>query len=78
MRADRFARQKGRGIVLEQRTVGMIARGGSSPQARAQAQRALGSAAGAEQVRHERWSRSIAGESVRVAIARTLALEPAC
>jgi ABC-type lipoprotein export system ATPase subunit len=62
--------------VLDQVTVGLLARGVAPRQARVHAQRAL-ERAGAEQHARQRLVTLDAGESVRVAIARTLALEPA-
>jgi len=72
-RAFRFAEGQG---VLDQVTVGLLARGVPPRQARAHAQRAL-ERAGAERYATQRLVTLDAGESVRVAIARTLALEPA-
>jgi energy-coupling factor transporter ATP-binding protein EcfA2 len=61
--------------VLDQVTVGLLARGVSSRQARSRAQRAL-LRAGAEHYATQPLACLDAAESVRVAIARTLALEP--
>jgi ABC-type lipoprotein export system ATPase subunit len=62
--------------VLDQVTIGLLARGVPARQARVRAQQAL-ERAGAQQCATQRLSELEAGESVRVAIARTLALEPA-
>lgn len=62
--------------VLDQVTVGLLARGVSPRQSRLRAQRAL-QRAGAEHYATQRLAALDAGESVRVALARTLALEPA-
>lgn len=61
--------------VLDQVTVGLLARGVPPRQARSRAQRALQRAA-AERYITQRLATLDAGESARVAIARTLALEP--
>ena len=62
--------------VLEQVTVGLLARGVAPREARARAQRSL-ARVDAEQTAAQRLATLDEGESVRVAIARTLALEPA-
>jgi ABC-type sugar transport system ATPase subunit len=62
--------------VLDQVTLGLLARGVSPRAAHARAQWAL-ERAGAEQYAAQRIGTLEVGESVRVAIARTLALEPA-
>jgi ABC-type sugar transport system ATPase subunit len=62
--------------VLEQVTVGLLARGVPPRQARTRARRAL-ARVDAEQAAAQRLGALDTGESVRVAIARTLALEPA-
>jgi ABC-type multidrug transport system ATPase subunit len=62
--------------VLEQVTVGLLARGVPPRQARARAQQSL-ARVDAEQTAAQRLATLEDGESVRVAIARTLALEPA-
>lgn len=62
--------------VLEQVTVGLLARGVAPREARAKAQRSL-ARVDAEQTAGARLATLEEGESVRVAIARTLALEPA-
>jgi ABC-type multidrug transport system ATPase subunit len=62
--------------VLEQVTVGLLARGVPPRQARSRAQRAL-ARVHAQQAAARRLAALDSGESVRVAIARTLALEPA-
>ncbi|HWX98126.1 MAG TPA: ATP-binding cassette domain-containing protein [Solirubrobacteraceae bacterium] len=62
--------------VLEQVTVGLLARGVPPRQARLRAQRAL-ERAGADGYATQRLGSLDVGESVRVAVARTLALEPA-
>lgn len=62
--------------VLEQVTVGLLARGVSGRDARARAQRAL-ERVDAEHAAARRLGALDEGESVRVAIARALALEPA-
>jgi ABC-type multidrug transport system ATPase subunit len=62
--------------VLEQVTVGLLARGIAPREARARAQRAL-ARVDAEHTAPQRLATLDEGESVRVAIARTLALEPA-
>ncbi|HEY7892326.1 MAG TPA: ATP-binding cassette domain-containing protein [Solirubrobacteraceae bacterium] len=72
-RTFRYAEGEG---VLEQVTVGLLARGVRPRDARARAQRAL-ARAGAEQTAAQRLAALDEGESVRVAIARTLVLEPA-
>jgi ABC-type multidrug transport system ATPase subunit len=72
-RTFRFAEGQG---VRDQVTVGLLARGVPPRQARSRAQRAL-KRADAEQYTTQRLATLDAGESMRVAIARTLALEPA-
>ncbi len=62
--------------VLEQVTVGLLARGVAPREARSRAQRAL-TRVGAQSFAARSLSALDAGESVRIAIARTLALEPA-
>jgi ABC-type multidrug transport system ATPase subunit len=62
--------------VLEQVTVGLLARGVSPREARSCARSTL-TRAGAEHYASQRLSSLDSGEAVRVAIARTLALEPA-
>ncbi|MHB8241721.1 MAG: ATP-binding cassette domain-containing protein [Solirubrobacteraceae bacterium] len=62
--------------VLEQVTIGLLARGVAPREARSRAQRAL-ARVGAEGFAARRLGALDAGESVRIAIARTLALEPA-
>jgi ABC-type multidrug transport system ATPase subunit len=72
-RTFRYAEGQG---VLEQVTVGLLARGVPPRQARTAAQRSL-ARVDAEQTARQRLATLEEGESVRVAIARTLALEPA-
>jgi ABC-type multidrug transport system ATPase subunit len=69
-----FRSAEGQG-VLDHVTVGLLARGMSPRQARTRAQRAL-ERAGAQHYATQRLATLDAGESVRVGIARTLALEP--
>jgi ABC-type multidrug transport system ATPase subunit len=71
----RFRYAEGQG-VLEQVTVGLLARGMPPREARAGARRAL-ARVDAEQTETQRLAALEEGDSVRVAIARTLALEPA-
>lgn len=71
----RFRYAEGQG-VLEQVTVGLLARGIPQRDARARARRVL-VRVDAEQTGEQQLAALDEGESVRVAIARTLALEPA-
>lgn len=70
-----FRHAEGEG-VLEQVAVGLLAHGVAPREARARAKRAL-ARVDAEQTAPQRLAALDEGESVRVAIARTLALEPA-
>jgi ABC-type lipoprotein export system ATPase subunit len=72
-RTFRYAEGQG---VLEQITVGLLARGVPPRDARVRAQRSL-ARVDAEQTAAQRLATLEEGESVRVAIARALALEPA-
>ncbi|HWG07480.1 MAG TPA: ATP-binding cassette domain-containing protein [Solirubrobacteraceae bacterium] len=72
-RTFRYAEGKG---VLDQVTIGLLARGVAPREARARARRALARVDG-EQTAAQRLAALDEAESVRVAIARTLALEPA-